>query len=68
MRWAMFLTSGDVFFTLISAGAVVACTGAGLSVADSRGRRLLGASVFAAGLGVILSPMLGVVDLVMRHL
>lgn len=64
----MLLTTGDLYFTILTGGALVAFTGIGLAVADAPRWRLWGASLFAAGLAAIVSPMLGVVGLIARHL
>jgi hypothetical protein len=62
----MIVTSGDVFFGMIAAGATMAFSGAGLAAGDAVRPRIAGLMLFVAGLAVILAPMIGAVGLVIR--
>jgi hypothetical protein len=62
----MIVTSGDVFFGMVTAGATMAFRGAGLAAGDAVRQRIAGVMLFVAGLAVILAPMIGAVGLVIR--
>ena len=61
----MIVTSGDVFFGMITAGAAMAFSGAGLAAASGVRQRIAGLMLFVTGLAVILAPMIGAVGIVM---
>jgi hypothetical protein len=58
----MLLTSGDIFFGLITGGMVAIFSGLGMAI--SHRRRLAGAGLLVGAAGVIASvaPMFGAVD------
>ena len=62
----MIVTSGDVFFGMITAGATIAFSGAGLAAGGAVRQRIAGMMLFVSGLAVILAPMIGAVGFVMR--
>ena len=64
----MIFTSGDMYFTLSTAGITIAFAGVGVAITRSRRRRLLGAALYAAGLTTIAAPAFGLVDALMRYL
>ena len=64
----MFITTGDVFFALLSGGAAVAFTGVGFAVARARPLRVAGAILFAAGLVTIISSAAGALSVITPYL
>jgi len=64
----MLVTSGDIYISLVTGGVTAAFMGVGLAAARSTRLRLCGGGLFAAGVGTILSPMIGVVALLARLL
>lgn len=64
----MLVTSGDIYFTLVTAGLTAAFTGVGLLVSRSWRARLCGGGLVAAGIGTVLAPMVGIVALIARIL